>query len=61
MRSPALPHDAPISNPPQIAFCGTSSSWAAETAQRWQEIGGIEGVSLEWMLDHTRVLREAMT
>ena len=32
---------------------------AAETAQRWQDVGGIEGISLEWMLDRTRAPQEA--
>lgn len=30
-----------------------------ETAQRWHDVGGIEGVSLEWMLDRNRAPQEA--
>lgn len=33
----------------------------AETVWRWQEVGGIEGASLEWMLDRVRAPQEART
>ncbi|WP_171054641.1 hypothetical protein [Roseovarius arcticus] len=32
---------------------------AAEFVQRWHEDGGIEGASLEWMLDRMRPTQEA--
>lgn len=31
----------------------------AETVLRWQEVGGVEGVPLEWMLDRMRPAQEA--
>ncbi|WP_165802890.1 hypothetical protein [Pelagivirga sediminicola] len=34
---------------------------ANEMVQRWQDVGGIEGVSLEWMLDRARAAQEATT
>ncbi|WP_255013908.1 hypothetical protein [Roseovarius sp. M141] len=46
---------------PQTAPSGTVRPCAAETAQRWQDVGGIEGFSLEWMLDRARAPQEAMT
>ncbi len=41
------------------ATCGEFCACPAETAQRWQDIGGIEGVSLEWILDRARAPQEA--
>lgn len=32
-----------------------------ETVLRWQEVGGIEGANLEWMLDRIRAPQEART
>ncbi len=46
---------------PQNTPCGTECPCAAEAAQRWQDIGGIEGFSLEWMLDRARAPQEALT
>ncbi len=40
--------------------CGESSACPSETAQHWQDIGGIEGFSLEWMLDRARPPQEAL-
>lgn len=45
----------------QPAAKSATCACAAETAQRWQDVGGIEGISLEWMLDHARAPQEALT
>ncbi len=46
--------------PSAKATCGASCACPSETAQRWQDIGGIEGFSLEWMLDRARAPQEAL-
>ena len=46
---------------PRIGPAVTPRPTATEVMQRWQEVGGVEGFSLEWMLDRMCTPKEALT
>lgn len=45
---------------PQIGAAVTLRPTATEVMQRWQDVGGVEGFSLEWMLDRMCASQEAL-
>ena len=61
MRTQTSPSLQSAAIPAQIAQCRGQGLCTAEFVQRWHEDGGIEGTSLEWMLDRMRAPQESRT